>query len=71
MSRVVQRVTLNLRGRPAAALEDLQARNDESQTEAVSRALLLRNWLEEMTTDGTHLVLRDTRTGEETQVVIL
>ena len=30
MSRTVQRITLNLTSRPAVALENLQARNDES-----------------------------------------
>lgn len=72
MSRTVQRITLNLTSRPAASLEHLQARNDESQTEAVSRALMLRDWIEEMISSGhTDLILRDRSTGEDTRVVIL
>lgn len=72
MSRTVQRITLNLTSRPAVALENLQARNDESQTQAVSRALMLRDWIEEMVASGqTDLVLHDRATGESTRVVIL
>ena len=70
-SRIVQRVTLNLTGPAAVALEQLCARNGENQTDAVSRALLVRNAVEALTADGSQLIIRNPSTGEDMRVVLL
>ncbi|GAA1530016.1 hypothetical protein GCM10009678_10080 [Actinomadura kijaniata] len=54
-----KRVTVNLTGKAARALEDVQEITGYNATDSINRALQVYAYLEELTRDGGELLYRD------------
>lgn len=71
MTTDLTRKTINLTGRAADALARTADRMQENTTDSINAAILLRDWVTELSRQGGSLLVQDGQTGETIRVVIL